>query len=51
MGKIVTGLCNSNSVIKQPLVFTLFANDFMACEIVCRINSGLSGDVCMYVCM
>lgn len=36
MGKIVTGLCNSNSVIEQLFVYTLLANDFMACEIVCR---------------
>lgn len=36
MGKIVTGLCNSNSVIEQLFVYTLLANDFMAFEIVCR---------------
>ena len=38
MGKIVTGLCNSNIIIEQPLVHTLVADDFIACEIDRRIN-------------
>ena len=42
MGKIVTGLCNSNIVIEQPLVHTLLANDFIGCEIICHVNSKAS---------